>query len=61
MGWYNIVGDNKGGISHILQLDPINAAYVLITDNRFALKQENHEPILTVKIISWRKFIDDLV
>ena len=50
--WYN-----KASISHILQLDPITSGSVLITAKIVALKRENPEPILTVKIIEWRKFI----
>ena len=30
----------------------------MITDNLVSLKRENTEPILTVKIIEWRKLID---
>ena len=58
MWWYNILGDNKGGISHILGLDPIAAGYVLLTANLVVPKRENPEPISTVKITEWRKFID---
>ena len=58
MWWYNILGDNKGSISHILRLDTINAGSVLITNCFVSLKRENSEPILTLKITEWRKFID---
>ena len=58
MWWYNILGDNKGRISHILRIDPINAGSILCTDNLVALKRENYEPILIVNITEWRKFID---
>ena len=58
MWCYNILGDNNGGTSYILQLDPITAWSVLLTSKIVALKRENPEPILTVKIIEWRKFID---
>ena len=51
--WYN-----KASISHILQLDPITSGSVLITAKIVALKRKNAEPILTVKIIEWRKFIE---
>ena len=58
MCWYNILGDNKGSISHILWLDPITAGSILLTVKLVALKRENYEPILTVKRTEWRKFID---
>ena len=58
MWWYNILGDNNGSISHISQLDPFTTGYFLVDDNIVALKRENYDPILTVKIIEWRKFID---
>ena len=58
MWWYNILGDNKGGISHILWRYHITAGSVLITDNLVALKGGNCELILAVKIIEWGKFID---
>ena len=50
MWWYNILGDNKGIIPHILRLDPINAGSILLTVKLVALKRENSEPTLTVKI-----------
>ena len=55
---YNILGDNKGRIPHILRLDPITAGCVLLTAKLVALKRGNIEPILTVKRTEWRKFID---
>ena len=58
MWWYNILGDNEGHISHLLQLDPITAGCDLLTSNLVSLNRVNSEPILTVKIIEWRKFID---
>ena len=58
MWCYNILGDNNGSLSHILQLDPINPGSFLLTSNLVALKRENPYPILTVKIIEWMKFID---
>ena len=58
MWWYNILGDNDGIISPILRLDAITAGYILLTAKLFALKRENSDPILTVKSIEWRKFID---
>ena len=58
MWWYNILGDNEGSISYLLQLDPITVGYVLLTDNLFALKRVNPELTLTVKRTEWRKFID---
>ena len=57
MWWYNIIGDNKVIISHLLRVDPIAEGPVLLNYNHVALKRENYEPILTVKIIEWRKFI----
>ena len=58
MWCYNILGDNNGSISHLLQLDPITPQSVLLTSNLVAQKRENAEPILTAKRIEWRKFID---
>ena len=58
MWCYNILGDNEVSISDILQLDTITSGSVLLTTNLVALKRGNPEPILTVKIIEWRKFID---
>ena len=58
MLWYNILGDNKGSISHILQLDPINTGHFLLNANLVAQKMEKPDLILTVKIIEWSKFID---
>ena len=58
MWCYNILGDNKGSISHLLQLDTTTTGYFLLTSNLVALKRGNYEPILTVKMIEWRKFID---
>ena len=58
MWCYNILGYNNGSISHILQLDPINTGYFILTSNLVWLKRENPDPILTVKRIEWRKFND---
>ena len=58
MWFYNILGDNNGSISHLLQLDPMNPGYVLLTFNFVVLKRENTDPILTVKRIERRKLID---
>ena len=58
MWCYNILVDNNRSISHLLQLDPFTRGSILLTDNLNALKRENTESILTVKIIEWRKFID---
>ena len=58
MWWYNILGDNEGSISDILQLGTVTAGSVLITNNLVAPKRENTEPILTVTITEWRKLID---
>ena len=60
MWWYNILGDNKGSISHILRLDPITVKSILLTVILVALKRENYEPILIVQRTKWRKFIDYL-
>ena len=58
MWWYNILGDNKGSIPHLLWLDTIDAGYILLTVKLVALKMENYEPILIVKRTEWRKFIN---
>ena len=58
MLWYNILWDNEGIISDLLQIDTISAGYVLLASNLVELKRENPDPILTVKIIEWRKLID---
>ena len=58
MWWYNILGDKKGIISHLLQLGTITAGYILLTAKFFALERGNYEPILTVKRTVWRKLID---
>ena len=58
MWWYNILGDNKGSMSNFLRLDNITSGYILLTAKLVSLKRENSEPILTVKIIEWRKFVD---
>ena len=50
MWWYNILGENKEIISHILRFDPINEGSILLTVNLVALKRVNYEPILIVKI-----------
>ena len=55
---YNILRNNKGRISHILQLDTIYAGRVLLTDYLIYLKRENMDTILTVKGFEWSKFID---
>ena len=58
MWCYNILQDNNGIISHLLQLDLITTGSVLLTSNLVAPKRENPEPILTIKIIKWKKFIE---
>ena len=58
MRWYNILGDNEGSISHILQLGHITVGSILLTVKLFALKRGNYEPILTVKRTEWRRIID---
>ena len=60
MWCYIILEKNNVMISRILQLDHITQGYVLLTLNLVALKRGNPEPILTVKIIDWNKFIDRL-
>ena len=55
--WYNIIGDNKGSISYILQIGTITVGSILLTTNLVELKRENNDPILAEKIIEWRKFI----
>ena len=52
------IWDNKVSISHLLQLDPINPGYFSLTTNLVTLKGENPEPVLTVKRIELRKFVD---
>ena len=57
--WYcNILGGNNGIILHLLKLDPVTPGSILLTSDLLALKNENPEPILTVKTTEWRKFID---
>ena len=58
MWWYNIIGDNKGNISQLLQIDSISAGSGLLASNLVAPKRENYEPILIIKRTEWRKFID---
>ena len=58
MWWYNIRGYKKGSMPHLLKLDPVTVGYILLTANLFALKRVNYEPILTLKRIEWRKFLD---
>ena len=36
----NIVGDNKGRISHLLLIDIITSGHVILADNLFELKRE---------------------
>ena len=57
MWWYNIIWDKNGFISHLLQIDPITTGSILLNFNLVELKRENIDPILTVKIIVWGKFI----
>ena len=40
MLWYNILGNNKGSISHLLQLDPITEGSILLYADLGALKRE---------------------
>ena len=57
MRCYNILVDNNGSISNLLQLHPFTRGSILLTAKLDALKRVNTESILTVKIIEWRKFI----
>ena len=47
MWWYNVLGDNKGRISHILGFYLINKGSVLIALILFSLERVNYDPILT--------------
>ena len=38
MWWCNILADNEGIISHLLQLDPITAGFILLAVKFVALK-----------------------
>ena len=58
MWWYNILGENEGNISHLLQIDAISAGHVILTSDLVALKRKNTDIILTMKRIEWRKLID---
>ena len=50
MWWYNILGGGwRGEISHLLRIETITEGSILLTDNLFALKKENYDPILIVK------------
>ena len=55
---YNILGDNKGSISHLLKLDYITSGSDLLTYNLVVLKGEIYETIIIVKRTELRKFID---
>ena len=59
MRQYNILGENKRSISHLLRLDPITTGSILLTVKLVAQKKGNSEPILAVKRTERRKFIDD--
>ena len=58
---YNILGDNKGSISHILQHDNITPGSVLLAYNLVVLKKENPEPIFKVNRIEWENALIFLV
>ena len=58
MWCYNILGDNRGRISHLLWFHLITAGSVLLTSYSVFLKMENPEPILRVKSFEWRKSVD---
>ena len=60
MWWCYILRDNKVSISYLLWFDPITGESFLITSSMVFLKRRNNEPILTLKIIEWRRFIDYL-
>ena len=50
--WFNnTLGYNKGSISYILRLDTVTVGPVLLATNLVALKMENNELVLTIKII----------
>ena len=55
MWCYNILRDNKGSISHILQLYNITSGSVLLADNLVSLISGDTESILGMKIIEWRR------
>ena len=58
MWCYIILGDNKGSIPNILQLDTITPGYFLLSYTLVIMKRENPELILIFKRIEWSKFID---
>ena len=58
MWWYNILGYNKGSISHNLSLDYITAGFIFLVANIVALKRGNSRPILIVKRTDWMIFVD---
>ena len=58
MWWYNILGDNEGSISNLLQLGPITEGSIILTVKLVTTKKGNYDPILTLKRTEWRKFID---
>ena len=58
MWGYNILGDNKGRISHILRLYPITSGGVVLASKLILTKRENHYTILTMKRMEQRQFID---
>ena len=57
MWWYNLLGDNKGIIPHLLRIDPINTGFILLTNNLAALKSENPYSILLSETPEWRTFV----
>ena len=56
MWWYNILKDNEGSISHLYGLVLLLLCFTRCQPH-FS-ERENPDPILTVKIIEWRKFVD---
>ena len=59
MWWYNILGNNKGSILHLLRLDPITARSILLTVKLVVQKRGNYDPIFTLKRTEWSKIIID--
>ena len=58
MWCYNILGDNRGRIPHLVWFDLITLGSVLLTSNTVFLKMENPDPILRVKSFEWIKSVD---
>ena len=58
MWWYNILGDNMEAYHIFYGLILLLQGLFYSVLKIVALKRENYEPILTVKINEWRKLID---